>query len=116
MTLTYVYTDGNGCANFDEEEIFVDICLGTEAARPQWTLQVWPNPTQGDFQVELAGGDDPSELEIEVVDMAGRVVWSGGPMGGRLRMVRGSGLAQGVYVLALREGGKVVLRERLVVQ
>ena len=114
--LTYLYTDLNGCTGFDLDEIYVDICLAAGDPAPAWDFQVWPNPTQGAFQVELRGGDDPSALELQVMDMTGRIVWDGGPLGGRVRQVQALGLAQGVYVVALRENGKVILRERLVVQ
>lgn len=67
-TITYEYTDGNGCTNSATQDIFVDECLSVnEITQPG--LMIYPNPTNDVIFVELSG-----EFDFTVHDARGRLI------------------------------------------
>lgn len=70
-TYSLTVTDGNGCtATLDA--VMIEAVGVVEHAAMTWS--VYPNPTPGQFQIELPG--DHSFVDLTVYDGAGRVVWS----------------------------------------
>lgn len=70
-TITYEYTDGNGCTNSATQDIVVDECLSVDVLN-QPGLLIYPNPTNDILFVEL-----PGEFDYTVVDARGRLITSG---------------------------------------
>ena len=71
-TITYSYTDGNGCSSEDTDDITVGECLGVDEATLA-DLTAYPNPGNGAFHIESAG-----ELtNIVVTDLQGKIVNAG---------------------------------------
>jgi YD repeat-containing protein len=79
-------------------------------------VEVYPNPNDGQFSILLLGTPLSKTLDFQLVDVTGRLVW-------QLETVPSSailnpdvsGLANGVYVLRVRDGGQF-LRVKVVVQ
>jgi hypothetical protein len=70
MTLTYSYTDGNGCSASATTDVFVDECASI-GELPEGTIHLFPNPTTGKFTVQAG------TLNVEqvlVYDNTGRLV------------------------------------------
>lgn len=69
-TVTYSYTDGNGCTNTATSDITVDACSGLGEIEELF-LNVYPNPTNGNVQLKtnLSG-----TLNIKVVDLTGKIL------------------------------------------
>jgi hypothetical protein len=67
-------------------------------------VQVYPNPSVGDFNIRLSGGSS-EEVEVRVMDVQGRSIR-------QLRsayqgiITLGSELKSGVYLLEVRQGNK----------
>lgn len=69
-TITYAYTDGNGCYNETTDDIFISACLGTE--QPGFQLfRIYPNPADQYVNVE---SNHTGMLQIELRDMSGKIV------------------------------------------
>lgn len=69
--IEYSFTDGNGCSTVEIQTIVVQDCsslLENELAN----VQVYPNPTNGEFTIQLEG-----DFSFEVHDVRGRIVQSG---------------------------------------
>lgn len=70
-TITYSYTDGNGCTNSAQESITVNDCAGINEEQ-LFTFVLYPNPVDNSFVIE---GVDTFE-KMEIVDISGRTVLS----------------------------------------
>lgn len=68
-TVTYTYTDANGCTNTSTDNILVDECLGINEEAVA-AISVYPNPGTGLFHI--SGLNQNST--IHVVDAQGRIV------------------------------------------
>ena len=68
-TVTYSYTDMNGCTNTADWDITVDGCLGITDPNLSGDLLVYPNPTSGSITIE---GLPAEGSVINVIDLNGR--------------------------------------------
>lgn len=68
-TVTYSYTDMNGCTNTADWDITVDGCLGITDPNLSGDLLVYPNPTSGSITIE---GLPAEGSVIKVIDLNGR--------------------------------------------
>ena len=71
-SLTYAYTDGNGCSGSAQSSIVVDECLGLEDNELS-SVNVFPNPSSGNLVID-AGTDQL--VSITVYDRLGKLVLS----------------------------------------
>lgn len=53
VMISVVVTDGNTCENLDEINIQFDDCTGVTEISEKWAVEVYPNPSDGIFSVEL---------------------------------------------------------------
>ena len=70
LTITYSYTDGNGCSNDAMTDIVVDACLGIDEINSE--IKVYPNPAKDHLIMELEGNFD-----YTITDARGRIVSEG---------------------------------------
>ena len=70
QTITYTYTNGNGCSNTANVAIIVESCAGIEDNTVKG-IEVFPNPTSGSFMLNL---NDHIIDEVQVMDETGRIV------------------------------------------
>ena len=96
---TVVVTDANGCSI----EWATEVLVGIAELAADWTTKVFPNPSQGIFQVVLEGLQG-ERVALEVVDAQGRMVWNE-ELGQRAGEFRTSmdlqGLSNGLYHLII---------------
>ena len=69
-TITYSYTDLNGCSNSDQTDIIVNDCASIEDVDEAY-ISVYPNPATS--TVTVVSSDDQITM-IEIYDAAGRLV------------------------------------------
>ncbi|MFK7784079.1 MAG: T9SS type A sorting domain-containing protein, partial [Crocinitomicaceae bacterium] len=72
--IEYLFTDGNGCSASEIQTIVVEDCSSI-GENELANVQVYPNPTSGEFTVELDGS-----FTFEVHDARGRIVQYGDGM------------------------------------
>lgn len=70
-TLTYTYTDGNGCAGSSTATIFVDGCLGIEDQKSNG-LAIYPNPTSGILTIDMGTNQPDHKIIVRSID--GKIV------------------------------------------
>ena len=93
-TFTVIGTDANGCVNKTFFTQNVNACTGINTYASELKgLKVYPNPTGGEFTVELNSG---SVKTIEVIDLTGRVVLTNTSANEKVN-VNINALAKGVY-------------------
>ncbi len=72
-SITYTYTDSNGCVNSDTSGITLSICTGIAENAAAGNFTIYPNPNNGIFTV-VYDQSTISDVSIRVTDVRGRVV------------------------------------------
>jgi Secretion system C-terminal sorting domain/Ig-like domain CHU_C associated len=75
ISITYTYTDINGCTNIATDNVVVDPCTGVAEQTAVSAITVYPNPNTGLFTLNFKGADY-TEMSIEVVTLQGQLLWS----------------------------------------
>ncbi len=73
QTITYSYTDNNGCSNTASENIEVVLCTGIEEATDE-VLTITPNPSNGTFEIRLSEWNT-GFAELAILDISGKQVF-----------------------------------------
>ena len=99
-TITYIYTDANGCSNFAEQSIEVISTLGIEDFEHQLSLNIYPNPTDQYLNINIQS-ETQKELQINLTNQLGMIVLNknisvNGEINTQLDV---SNIAGGVYLL-----------------
>ena len=102
-TYTLTGTDVNGCTGTSQVAIAVEACTGLSSAKSIDAINVYPNPTSGEFTIEMGS---TSAKVIDVTDVTGRVILSGATNETSFN-VNISQLAGGVYYVKVTSGGGV---------
>lgn len=71
-TITYTYTASNGCDNYDEQPLFVDVCSGLLEEQNE-AFQLYPNPSTGEFEIQMQHSGD---VTIRVFNLLGTEVYN----------------------------------------
>lgn len=96
-TITYSYTDANGCSNTAINTINVEECLGLNDNEIN-TVSVYPNPTDGKLTLSNVIGN----TAFKVVSVSGQVVLSG-VVSTTANSIDLSSFENGIYVLQLTQ-------------
>ncbi|MDP1623420.1 MAG: T9SS type A sorting domain-containing protein [Bacteroidales bacterium] len=111
-----IVTGQNGCTGMDSVMVSFKVCGGIEELAGV-SVQVFPNPNNGNFTIELKTLR-PEKLDISIVTTAGEKVYFQPGLevsGYATRKIDVTGLSQGVYILQLSNGsGK--LDRKIVIQ
>ncbi|PHR25264.1 MAG: hypothetical protein COA38_16125 [Fluviicola sp.] len=68
FTLSYEYTDANGCTNSESTSIIVDDCANVNEIIPT-EVSVYPNPTFDQLTIEMSG-----DFSVRISDVKGSIV------------------------------------------
>ena len=109
FTITYMYTDANGCSDSATDNILVDACLGVEENTPV-ILNVFPNPGKGIYTISITDSD--LLTGISIVDVQGKQVSFETSTSNGVDTIIDLGQAEnGVYFLqATLNGNQVITR------
>lgn len=98
----YSFGEYEDCLGTDSVVFTVDLCTGLNEVLNENTVHVYPNPTSGNFTVEVSTSNDVTGT-IEVVDVLGQLVTT--PIQKNLNGLRQtfdlSGLSKGIYILRI---------------
>lgn len=72
--VTYTYIDEFGCENSDDQVITVVNCVGMDENAEAVTLEIYPNPSTGKFNLNI-NAIDLENAGLKVIDIVGKVVY-----------------------------------------
>ncbi|MFP4469864.1 MAG: C25 family cysteine peptidase [Bacteroidales bacterium] len=116
-TLTLKVRGINDCGSgewSDAFSILLEDCTGIQE-NEQAVMNIYPNPTNGDFTIQLSGND---VVEIELMNALGERVYvvSGVEINGNLnRQISVNGLAGGLYYLSVK-GETIYSIEKIIIR
>lgn len=108
-TVTYTYTDGNGCSDDAQATITVSACLGNEENELANAVTVFPNPTNG--MVTLTINNFGNDTQIDILDLQGKRIYGTqvSATGTYTQTIDITGFANGIYYLRIGgQAGSVV--------
>jgi len=109
-TITYYYTDANGCSNSTSQVIYVSLCVGIANISSNYNyLYVYPNPANDAVTVSFNAYESGSYV-IQLLDQLGRTIIMENRKaiaGSNTLALSLNGIAKGEYMLMLREGDHV---------
>lgn len=118
QTITYTYTDINGCSGTATQTILVDVCTGVQGYSDINTMNIYPNPNDGNFMLDVQLGKALPNVDVRAFDLLGQSVLDTRydlAAGTTHIAVDASKWAKGVYLLQVRtEQG--VMTKRVVVR
>jgi len=104
-TVTYAFTDANGCDNTATDNIIVSACLGLDEAA-EAIFRVYPNPSAGVFTVSTSGNEGLQHVVI--TDLQGKVVQNIAAIAGSELLVDLTHAENGIYFLRGEVNGQTV--------
>lgn len=72
-SITYTYTDMNGCENSDSEDLEVEVCTGINTVATSENVNIYPNPSTGLFTV-IYNQKSTGNLTVKITDVQGKIV------------------------------------------
>ncbi|HEY6159859.1 MAG TPA: T9SS type A sorting domain-containing protein, partial [Bacteroidia bacterium] len=112
-TIQYDYTDVNGCQGTATQNITVDLCTGVSSILNDDAVNVYPNPSNGTFTVNIST-PGLQHVQLSVMDVQGRMIYTSevsNTTNEFNRTISIEGLAQGVYTLKLLTNEGVVVKK-----
>ncbi|WP_207433528.1 T9SS type A sorting domain-containing protein [Sabulibacter ruber] len=103
-TITYTYTNEQGCTATASQTLTVGNCLGVEDDLQAASLRVFPSPAQDELTVTLTL-TKKEEVSILLTDLKGHVIYKlavSAPAGEFKRIIPVQTLPQGMYLLQYR--------------
>lgn len=105
QTLTYSYTDSNGCSNTAPVTVVVNACVGITETAGFEGLRVFPNPTSGTVNIQLGG--IYNRIEYRLANLDGKLIRSEQVTKTEQLQLSTDDLAAGVYFLTIKADDQV---------
>lgn len=102
-TYSVTATDGNGCTASDDVNVTVDVCGGVDELSNVFSVDVYPNPTKGQFVINVNSVKN-TEANISIYSVEGKLVYTNTMQlnsGITSTEVELTGIATGVYHIEL---------------
>lgn len=112
-TVTLTVTDDSGNTDQCTTTVTVNNTTGVEEAELLSNMLIYPNPSEGTFQVDLSSADLEKDATLTVVDKLGRVVFTIAATQSNISVDLG-GVSNGVYLVRV-ENNHVSAAKRMVV-
>ena len=107
-TYSVTVTDTNGCSNTDAIIVTYSSCTGIEKNADQLSkLEIYPNPSNGNFTLNL--GLISSDTELNILDMNGKLIYSEviAKNTSPIKQVNIEKLPAGIYMLTIRSNNEI---------
>ena len=105
FTIMYTYTNSVGCHFSYFQNVTVDAC--TDVPENVWmnSISVYPNPSNGDFNVRIYSQAE-KKMSMIITDVTGRKIYSEEKLliTGENKIPFHAGLSKGIYILQLSDG------------
>ncbi|MES2557056.1 MAG: T9SS type A sorting domain-containing protein [Bacteroidota bacterium] len=103
-TVDYTYTDTNGCSDADMIDIYVNCMVGLEMIGSEGTMNVYPNPTNGNFTISSKGNINGS---VQLFNELGQLVYEQAVTGVNKKQIEVKNLTPGTYQLKITSEGQI---------
>lgn len=100
--VTMTVTDSNGLTAQCICIVNVEVAVGLEELNNAYPITIQPNPNEGSFQLDLSAHNFSSNVQMQIVDCAGRVVYSSKLVNAKNFVIL-EDVAPGVYLLDLTD-------------
>jgi hypothetical protein len=113
-TITYTYTDANGCTGTTSQDVYVVALEGIAGITDAVNLSLYPNPSEGLFIMDLQLDDPAQDVFVKVFNMVGQVQYQNdfGSAYGELKQTFDfSSFAAGSYYVQVIIDGSAVYRK-----
>ncbi len=115
-TITYSYTDGNGCSNTATLNMTVDLCTGINSIEYNEDIIIYPNPFTE--QTTISFSAEQKSTTIKIMDVTGREIKNleliiKNEKSTTLDM---SGFAKGIYFVQIMDDNKNVVNRKILVE
>lgn len=107
-TITYSFTDINGCTGVDSKEVTVDPCIGI-AHVADADIKIYPNPAEQYLFVEATGMQN-EKTTLKIFDAAGRTVYAS-RLYAEKQKIDLTAFAPGLYLLKVVMHNRSVMRQ-----
>ncbi|HEY6162284.1 MAG TPA: T9SS type A sorting domain-containing protein [Bacteroidia bacterium] len=114
-TITYTYSDVNGCTDSASQTITVNACTGVNNVQDDGLFSVFPNPSSG--TINIVAGEEMHSAALEIRDIQGRMVYSrelGTLTKNKNVQLDLSSLANGTYMIKISSGNAVRTQKLLI--
>lgn len=111
--VTYTYIDENGCSGDAEQTITVDNCVGISENNETVGIEVFPNPNNGQFKINL-NAVDFTDATVTVMNALGQKVYEESNVniiGSYSTNVDLSNNLQGVYFIVVSGNNKMITQK-----
>jgi hypothetical protein len=115
-TITYGVVDSNGCSNSVSQNINVEDCTGIDEMISSYEVNVYPNPTTGEFTLSVTNAS-LAELRVSIVDIQGREVFSSldkNVNGDYTKQISLENISKGIYYIRLSTENDVKIKKLIV--
>ncbi|MDF2437677.1 MAG: hypothetical protein K0Q95_2053 [Bacteroidota bacterium] len=112
----YTFTDANSCSNSFTQLINVNDCTGIEETENASSVEVYPNPSAGMFNISFVNVQF-TDLLINVTDIQGKEVFTfreKNITGSYNKQINLEGLQKGFYSLRLTDGNEMIIRKLII--
>ncbi|HUM47332.1 MAG TPA: GEVED domain-containing protein, partial [Chitinophagales bacterium] len=73
--ISYTYTDANGCAGIDTEQVTVTFPIGIGEQILQQSVNIYPNPGDGFFVLDIQSSAAVKQITYKVMNVIGQVLY-----------------------------------------
>jgi hypothetical protein len=105
--ITYMFTDANGCSGSVVDSVLVDICLDVTAPVVTTGVNIYPNPNEGQFIIQLSQVPGVP-VQVELTNELGQIV-DAFTMTSTTKEMNIMQLEGGVYFVRVTEGSNVTV-------
>jgi hypothetical protein len=112
----YTVTDANSCSNSISQTINVADCTGIEELAGLSGVEIYPNPTQGIFNIRLLNVN-AEDLNLSITDLQGKEVYNLNEKnlaGDYNRQISLEGLAKGIYYIKLKTAEDISIKKLII--
>ncbi|MCK4678173.1 MAG: T9SS type A sorting domain-containing protein [Bacteroidales bacterium] len=115
-TISYTYTNENGCVNTAFQEAYVDLCARIDRNDPEFKATIIPNPNDGYYILELFSAK-ASVDEIRIINQEGREIYNqfhNLQQGNNRISMDMNGQPSGIYILLIKHQEKEFVKKIII--